>query len=92
MSPAKETGSIFNRDAARGGAPGMNGKAPAMSAPVKRYYRIDEVARYFQVSDRTIYRLIDMGDIKAIRLRECLRVSTEEIREFEERAMIDLGR
>jgi len=55
----------------------------------KQYYRVDEVARYFSVSDRTIYRLIDMGDLKAIRLRDCLRVSVEEIREFEERRRDD---
>jgi excisionase family DNA binding protein len=58
------------------------------SPPTKRYYRVDEVARYFSVSDRTIYRLIDTGDIKAIRLRDCIRVSVEEIRELEERFMI----
>jgi len=51
--------------------------------PTKRYFRVDEVARYFSVSDRTIYRLIDTGDIKAIRIRDCIRVSMEEIRELE---------
>lgn len=55
----------------------------------KRYYRVDEVAHYFSVSDRTIYRLIDTGDIKAIRLRDCIRVSAEEIRAFEERGIVD---
>ncbi len=55
----------------------------------KRYYRVDEVAVYFSVSDRTIYRLIDMGDLKAIRLRGCIRVPAEEIMEFEERARDD---
>jgi len=55
----------------------------------KRYYRVDEVAVYFRVSDRTIYRLIDMGDLKVVRLRGCIRISTEEIREFEERRRDD---
>ena len=60
------------------------GKATtAASHFTKRYYRVDEVAHYFSVSDRTIYRLIDTGDIKAIRLRDCIRVSAEEIRELE---------
>ena len=54
----------------------------------KRYYRVDEVAHYFSVSDRTIYRLIDTGDIKAIRIRDCIRVSAEEIRDLEERFAI----
>ena len=65
------------------------GKVPTAVGPfTKRYYRVDEVAHYFSVSDRTIYRLIDTGDIKAIRLRDCIRVSAEEIRELEEKFMI----
>ena len=48
-----------------------------------------EVARYFAVSDRTIYRLIDMGDLKVVRVRDCIRISAEEIREFEVRAKDD---
>ena len=68
----------------------MNEKAPAVfSLTTRRYFRVDEVARYFSVSDRTIYRLIDMGDLKAIRLRDCIRVPVEEIREFEERRRDD---
>ena len=66
------------------------GKRTSSAAPpfTKRYYRVDEVAHYFSVSDRTIYRLIDTGDIKAIRLRDCIRVSAEEIRELEDRFAI----
>jgi excisionase family DNA binding protein len=65
-------------------------KATTAATPfAKRYYRVDEVAHYFSVSDRTIYRLIDTGDIKAIRLRDCIRVSAEEIREFEKRVIVD---
>ena len=55
----------------------------------RRYFRVDEVARYFGVSDRTIYRLIDMGDLKVVRVRDCIRISAEEIREFEVRAEDD---
>ena len=67
------------------------GERTSSAAPpfTKRYYRVDEVAHYFSVSDRTIYRLIDTGDIKAIRLRDCIRVSAEEIRAFEEREIVD---
>jgi len=69
---------------------GENGrKVPTAAGPfTKRYYRVDEVAHYFSVSDRTIYRLIDTGDIKAIRLRDCIRVSAEEIRELEDKALV----
>jgi len=52
---------------------------------LKRYWRIDEVAGYFAVSERTIYRLVDDGDLQAIRIRGCRRVLVEEIGRFEER-------
>ncbi len=51
----------------------------------KRYYRVDELAAYFRVSNRTIYRLIEMGDLGAIRIRDCIRIPAEEIRELESR-------
>jgi excisionase family DNA binding protein len=64
----------------------MNEKAfPAPSLIARRYFRVDEVARYFSVSDRTVYRLIDMGDLKAVRLRDCVRIPAEEIQAFEAR-------
>lgn len=53
--------------------------------PLKRYYRLDEVAVYFGISERTVYRLLDDGDLQPTRIRRCLRVSEEEIRRFEER-------
>lgn len=53
-------------------------------APLKHYYRLDEVAVYFGISERTVYRLLDEGDLQATRIRRCLRVSAEEIRRFEE--------
>jgi excisionase family DNA binding protein len=55
----------------------------------KKYYRVDEVDRYFSVCDRTIYRLVDKGEIRAIRLSDCIRIPAEEIRALEERLMED---
>lgn len=51
-------------------------------APLKRYYRLNEVAAYFDISERTVYRLLDEGDLQATRIRKCLRVSAEEIRRY----------
>ena len=55
----------------------------ATPAPMKRFYRVDEVAVYFAISARTVYRLLDMGDLQATRIRGCLRVSSEELKRFE---------
>jgi excisionase family DNA binding protein len=42
------------------------------------------VAVYFAISARTVYRLLDEGDLQAARIRGCVRVSAEELRRFEE--------
>lgn len=52
--------------------------------PLKRYYRVDEVANYFAISVRTVYRLLDEGELQGCRIRGCVRVSAEEVRRFEE--------
>jgi len=68
----------------------MGEKAPAGSGLTeRRYFRVDEVARYFGVSECTIYRLIEMGELKAIRLRDCLRIPVEVITDFEARRQDD---
>jgi excisionase family DNA binding protein len=50
----------------------------------KCYFRVDEVADYFAISTRTVYRIIDEGDLQTSRIHDCVRVSAEEIRRFEE--------
>jgi excisionase family DNA binding protein len=60
-------------------------KSGNLNNGIKRYYRVDEVACYFSVSDRTIYRLIDTGDFKVIRIRGCVRIPVEEINCLEEK-------
>jgi excisionase family DNA binding protein len=53
---------------------------------------VDEVAAYFAISVRTVYRLLDEGDLQGCRIRGCVRVSTEEVRRFEERlADVDMA-
>jgi excisionase family DNA binding protein len=52
-------------------------------SPLKRYFRVDEVAVYFAISARTVYRLLDEGDLQVTRIRGCVRVSAEEIKRFE---------
>jgi len=45
---------------------------------------MEEVAFYFGISARTVYRLLDDGDLHVTRIRGCVRVSAEELRRFEE--------
>jgi len=61
--------------------------------PLKQYFRVDEVADYFAISVRTVYRLIDEGELKRTKIRGCLRVPVWEIERYEkelEREMEEL--
>lgn len=49
----------------------------------KEYYRVDEVADYFAISVRTVYRLIDEGDLERTKIRGCLRIPVWEIERYE---------
>jgi len=53
------------------------------TTPLKRYYRLNEVAAYFTISMRTVYRLLEDGDLQVTRIRGCFRVSYEELKRFE---------
>lgn len=53
------------------------------SKPIKQYFRVDEVADYFSISVRTVYRLIDEGELKRTKIRGCLRVPVWEIERYE---------
>jgi len=50
---------------------------------LKQYYRVDEVAEYFSISVRTVYRLIDEGELRRTKIRGCLRIPVWEIERYE---------
>jgi excisionase family DNA binding protein len=52
-------------------------------SPFKQYYRVDEVAESFAISVRTVYHLIDEGDLKRTKIRGCLRIPVWEIQRYE---------
>jgi excisionase family DNA binding protein len=49
--------------------------------PKKSYYRVDEVALYFDISVKTIYGLIQEGKIEAIKpaFTRSIRISRAEV-------------
>ena len=51
--------------------------------PLKQYYRVDEVAEYFSISVRTVYRLVEEGELGRTKIRGCLRVPVWEIERYE---------
>ena len=52
------------------------------NSPFKNY-RVDEVADYFTISARTVYRLIDDVELKRTKIRGCLRIQAWEIERYE---------
>ena len=56
---------------------------PPIPHPLKRYYRLDEVAAYFAISLRTVYRLMDEGIVSGTKIRKCVRISIDEIKRLE---------
>jgi len=60
--------------------------------PLKRYYRVDEVAEYFSISVRTVYRLIEEGELGRTKIRGCLRIPLTEIQRYEEELEKQMGK
>jgi excisionase family DNA binding protein len=48
------------------------------------------VADYFSISKPTVYRLIADGEIQAIKIRQCVRVSAQEIKRLEKYFKFDV--
>jgi len=49
----------------------------------KQYFRVDEVTEYFAILVRTVYRLIDEGELRRTKIRGCLRIPAWEIERYE---------
>ena len=50
--------------------------------PQKPLLRVDEVATYFDVTEKTIYLWIDHGLLEAEKYKRVIRVTRESIRNF----------
>ncbi|RLB87473.1 MAG: hypothetical protein DRH50_16795 [Deltaproteobacteria bacterium] len=53
------------------------------NSPFKQYYRVDELAEYFAISVKTVYPLIDEGELRRTKIRGCLRIPVWEIERYE---------
>lgn len=53
---------------------------------IKQYYRVDEVAAILSVTKRTVYRLVDEGDIEVLYLRpgsKGMRFTADAVAEYQ---------
>ena len=49
----------------------------------KTYFRVDEIAQYFSISRRTIYRMIEDEELPALRIRGSLRIHRNDLAKYE---------
>ena len=49
---------------------------------MKRFYRVDETSKIFDVSDKTVYRLLGSGELLALRIRGSIRIPRSEIERY----------
>lgn len=62
---------------------------------MKRLLRLDEAADILNISPRTLYRLVGDGDIVGMKIRNGIRIDSQDLREYIEkqktRFAIDFG-
>jgi excisionase family DNA binding protein len=63
----------------------MSDRSGTASAASRRHHTIPELAERWQVSNRTVRRLIESGKLRAIRIGGQLRVADDVLLRFEER-------
>lgn len=49
------------------------------SAADQRFYRVEEAAGILKISKSGLYRLLQCGDVKAVRLGRSIRIPTTEL-------------
>lgn len=49
----------------------------------KVYFRVDEIARHFSVSSRTIYRMVEDEELPAVKIRGSLRIHKSDLAKYE---------
>jgi excisionase family DNA binding protein len=64
----------------------------AEQSPPRAYFTVEQLAKRWQVSQRTIRRMIERGGLRAVRIGAQLRVADDVLQRFEERHATGSGR
>ena len=49
----------------------------------KTYFRVDEIAKHFSISCRTVYRMIEDEELPAVKIRGSLRIHRNDLSKYE---------
>ena len=66
--------------------------APSGSDPfMSRFLTVAEVARHLRVSNMTVYRLVNSGQLSAVRVGRGYRIREDDVRKYLEQRYMDAG-
>jgi excisionase family DNA binding protein len=66
-------------------------KAREVSLSMGRFLTVAEVARYLRVSNMTVYRLINAGQLAAVRVGRGYRIREEDVTRYLQQRYMDAG-
>lgn len=64
--------------------------APSSSL-VERFLTVGEVAKHLRVSNMTVYRLVNSGQLAAVRVGRGYRIREDDVRKYLEQRYMDAG-
>ena len=67
------------------------GPSPGPSSVMGNFFTVAEVARQLRVSNMTVYRLINSGQLGAIRVGRSYRLREEDVRRYLQQRYMDTG-
>ena len=65
--------------------------AAGPSSAIGRFFTVTEVARQLRVSNMTVYRLINSGQLGAVRVGRSYRLREEDVRRYLQQRYMDAG-
>jgi excisionase family DNA binding protein len=58
---------------------------------VERFLTVGEVAKHLRVSNMTVYRLVNSGQLAAVRVGRGYRIREDDVRKYLEQRYMDAG-
>ncbi len=67
------------------------GRSSSSPSLVENFLTVGEVARHLRVSNMTVYRLVNSGQLAAVRVGRGYRIREEDVRKYLEQRYMDAG-
>ena len=67
------------------------GRSSSNPSLVESFLTVGEVARHLRVSNMTVYRLVNSGQLAAVRVGRGYRIREDDVRKYLEQRYMDAG-